>query len=401
MSLADVDRDHVLAAIEEFNELGREAFLGKYGFAEARQYIVLHQGKEYDSKALVGAAHRFARGQALRPSEFSGGVRTVGVRLTDLGFDFRDVRPSPKGRRVYGDIGGYPEGATFASRAEVAESGVHRALQAGIVGTGELGAESIVSSGGYEDDDDRGEELIYTGHGGRDSRGQQVSHQAFAASGNAALLTSSQTGDPVRVVRGPDPKSPHAPDQGYRYDGLYRVEAAAMESGQGGYLVCRFQMVKLSRAADVTFGLGDHVVSSEPAHPGMPVGNAQPERRPVTAQRIVRTTKVVEEVKKLHDHTCQFCGIRLSVGDGRGYSEGAHIKALGGLHRGPDWTSNVLCLCPNCHVQFDRGAIVISERRIVLREGSPAGELREIPAHEIRDEFLEYHRKVNSLLSLR
>ncbi|WP_439384944.1 YDG/SRA domain-containing protein [Amycolatopsis lexingtonensis] len=400
MSLADVDREHVLAAITEFDELGREAFLREYGFAEARQYVVVHEGREYDSKALTGAAHRFAQGRALRPAEFSGGVKTVGARLLDLGFDFRDVRPAAKSKRVYGDIPGYPEGSTFASRAEVAESGVHRALQAGIVGTGEFGAESIVSSGGYEDDDDRGEELIYTGHGGRDNRGQQNADQTFAASGNAALLTSSQTGEPVRVVRGPDPKSPYAPDQGYRYDGLYRVEAAAMERGQGNYLVCRFQMVKLTNAADVTFGLGDYVLPSEPAH-AEEIGNAQPERKPVTAQRIVRTTKVAERVKQFHNHTCQICGIRLSVGNGEAYSEGAHIRALGGLHRGPDRTSNVLCLCPNCHVQFDRGAIVIDADRTVLREGIPAGNLREVPDHKIGDEFLEYHRTVNARLSLR
>src|SRR2546430_1513943 len=181
----------------------------------------------------------------------------------------------------------------------------------------------------------------------------KVSDQTFTAPGNAALRTSAQTGAPVRVVRGSDPNSPYAPDQGYRYDGLYRVEDAAMVRGQGGYLVCRFQLVKLSKAADVTFGLGDYLLSSEPAHPGMPMGNAQPGRKPVTTQRIVRTTKVADEVKKLHNHTFQICGTRLSIGNREGYSEGAHIKALGGLHRGPDLPANVLCLCPNCHVQFD------------------------------------------------
>jgi putative restriction endonuclease len=174
MSLADVDREHVLRAIEEFDDLGREDFLDKYDFAGARQYVVVHGGRQYDSKALIGAAHGYATGEALHPSDFSDDVRTVGARLTDLGFDFRDVTASAvKGTPLYGEIPGYPEGTTFASRAEVATSGVHRALQAGIVGTGKLGAESIVSSGGYEDDDDRGDELIYTGQGNRDSRGGQ------------------------------------------------------------------------------------------------------------------------------------------------------------------------------------------------------------------------------------
>jgi predicted restriction endonuclease len=396
MSLADVDQEHVLKAIDEFDDLGREAFLSKYGFGPARQYVVVYEGREYDSKALVGSAHGFATGTPLRAKDFSGGVRTVGARLTDLGFDFRDLELMPELPEGYGEIPGYPEGSTFKNRAEAAAAGVHRALQAGIVGTGKLGAESIVSSGGYEDDDDRGDELVYTGHGGRDSNGRQVADQSFTAPGNAALRKSWQTGALVRVIRGADRKSPYAPDKGYRYDGLFRVEDAAMVPGQGGFQICRFHMVKASRPFDLTFGGESHLLNSTMQHPQVPAGNAQPGRKGTTVQRIVRSTKVVEYVKKIHDHTCQICGIRLSVGNGEGYSEGAHIKALGGIHRGPDVLPNVLCLCPNCHVQFDRGAIVIEADRTVIREGAVGGKLKELDLHKVDDEFLEYHRTVHS-----
>ncbi|OXM70960.1 hypothetical protein CF165_03255 [Amycolatopsis vastitatis] len=296
----------------------------------------------------------------------------------------------------FGDIPGYPEGSVFASRAEVAASGVHRALQSGIVGTGKTGAESIVSSGGYEDDDDHGDELLYTGHGGRDSRGRQVADQTFDAPGNAALRTSWLTNAPVRVVRGADPKSPYAPDTGYRYDGLFRVDDAVMVSGQGGHQICRFRMVKMSVGVDVTFGRQDVLLPAEQQHPEAPLGNAQPERKQVRTQRTVRSTDVVEYVKKMYDHTCQICGVRLSVGDGKGYSEGAHIQALGGLHRGPDLPPNVLCLCPNCHVQFDRGAIVVDPDLTVVRHGRPAGMLTVQESHNLGSQFLEYHRKVHS-----
>lgn len=37
--------DAVLRAIARFDELGREAFLKQYGFREARQYFLLHEGK--------------------------------------------------------------------------------------------------------------------------------------------------------------------------------------------------------------------------------------------------------------------------------------------------------------------------------------------------------------------
>ncbi|GHG23331.1 MULTISPECIES: YDG/SRA domain-containing protein [Amycolatopsis] len=399
MSLTDVHQEHVLKAIEEFDDLGREAFLGRYGSAAASRYVVVYRGKLYDSDALARSAHGFALAHSPRPPALTDASRDVAAYLAKLGFFFREALGKPASNaRVYGEVAGCPEGTTFASRAEVAASGVHRALQAGITGTGARGAESIVSSGGYEDDDDRGDELIYTGHGGRNSGGRQNADQTFADPGNAALLTSRETGALVRVVRGADTKSSHAPNQGYRYDGLFRVEDAALVRGRGDYLVCRFQLVKASSAADVNFPVGDYLLPSEPSHS---VGNAQPGRKAVITQRIVRSTKVSEDVKKFYDHTCQLCNTRLSLGDGQGYSEGAHIQALGGLHRGPDFASNVLCLCPNCHVQFDRGAVVIAEDRTVLREGVPAGKLLELPGHGIKDEYLAYHRDLHSGVSLR
>lgn len=46
----------VEAALDEFDELGREAFLSKYEFGRARRYFVRRDGKYYDSKAIAGAA---------------------------------------------------------------------------------------------------------------------------------------------------------------------------------------------------------------------------------------------------------------------------------------------------------------------------------------------------------
>lgn len=58
MGLKDItDRQAVLRAIEEFDDLGREGFLSKYGFGTATGYFVSAGWKEYDSKAIAGAAH--------------------------------------------------------------------------------------------------------------------------------------------------------------------------------------------------------------------------------------------------------------------------------------------------------------------------------------------------------
>jgi 5-methylcytosine-specific restriction protein A len=87
MALNDITRDAVLQAIVEYDRLGQEGFLELYGFDRARQYLLVHDGKSYDSKAIVGVAHGFVPGEhPLASSEFSGGEATVGRLLRRLGF---------------------------------------------------------------------------------------------------------------------------------------------------------------------------------------------------------------------------------------------------------------------------------------------------------------------------
>jgi 5-methylcytosine-specific restriction protein A len=81
-------RDAVVAAMEEFDRLGRSRFLETYGFGRSRGYFVLHDGRRYDSKAIVGVAHHYEHPELgpLAPSDFSGGESTVARRLEQLGF---------------------------------------------------------------------------------------------------------------------------------------------------------------------------------------------------------------------------------------------------------------------------------------------------------------------------
>ena len=41
MALTDVNRDSVLAAAAEYDQLGQDAFLANYGFRPARKYVLL------------------------------------------------------------------------------------------------------------------------------------------------------------------------------------------------------------------------------------------------------------------------------------------------------------------------------------------------------------------------
>jgi 5-methylcytosine-specific restriction protein A len=90
VALNDITREAVLEAIGEYDDLGQDGFLERYGFDRARQYLLVHDGKRYDSKAIVGAAHGFLPGEhSLTAGEFSGGKATVGQLLQRLGFTVR------------------------------------------------------------------------------------------------------------------------------------------------------------------------------------------------------------------------------------------------------------------------------------------------------------------------
>ena len=84
---APVTRDAVIAAITEFDTIGRAAFLARYGFAPAARFLLTYGGGEYDSKALLGAAYGHATGTPLAANEFSGGTAGAAGVLRRLGFD--------------------------------------------------------------------------------------------------------------------------------------------------------------------------------------------------------------------------------------------------------------------------------------------------------------------------
>lgn len=257
------------------------------------------------------------------------------------------------------------------------ESRVHTPIQAGISGSQSEGAESIVLSGGYEDDTDYGDVIIYTGAGGRDLQtGRQMYDQPFTR-GNRALALSRQNGLPVRVIRGSNHPSQYSPPTGYSYDGLYTVEEYWHEKGKSGYQVWRFRLRKIPDEV-----LPGQMISEEPA------SYSAASRREIRVSRIVRDTARSQRIKNLYGHRCQICGIRLECPAGP-YSEAAHIRPLGMPHNGPDTEDNILCLCPNHHVLFDNGAISVAEDLTLLGE---TGSLTVKGSHQINPNYLSYHR---------
>lgn len=272
-----------------------------------------------------------------------------------------------------GDLAGVPTGSVFASWRDLNVTGIHRQQQGGIQGSGQrgVGAESIVLSGGYEDDEDLGSTILYTGHGGRDPRtGEQVADQEFTRL-NRSLAENVQSGAPVRVVRRLD-------DGRYRYDGLYYVTAAYDTVGKSGFRICRFHLEAAIGASPST----DPPVE-RPAR-----------RREATSRVLIRDGAVASRVKALYGYQCQVCGETLRTRNDV-YAEAAHIRPLGRPHDGPDVESNVLCLCPNDHVRFDSGAILIQDDlRILDFDDKVVASLHIVPAHQPGLTYLAYHREL-------
>lgn len=96
--------------------------------------------------------------------------------------------------RYSGHIEAVLIGSCFPDRISVSRSGVHRPLKTGNFGWHLKGPDSIVLSGVYEDDEDLGNVIVCTGHGGRDpNNGCQVADQVLTRQ-NPALAASHRLG---------------------------------------------------------------------------------------------------------------------------------------------------------------------------------------------------------------
>jgi hypothetical protein len=151
----------------------------------------------------------------------------------------RDAKPvgaaARMSERIFGEIPGMSVGRSFANREELSRSGVHRPLQAGISGAQDEGADSIVLSGGYEDDQDFGDLIVYTGHGGP---GPSQIHARYIRI-ELALTHVLCVGCLIIDQRRVRPPRSAASRIGFAHSG---VRCSALRSSGSGQITCPFSI---------------------------------------------------------------------------------------------------------------------------------------------------------------
>ncbi|KMT15080.1 hypothetical protein BVRB_3g062020 [Beta vulgaris subsp. vulgaris] len=152
---------------------------------------------------------------------------------------------------VIGPVPGVEVGDIFNYRVELAIIGLHTPILGGIATTQtgkDAVAVSVVASGGYDNDVDSSDVLIYTGQGGNSTSGDKQPEDQKMIQGNLALKNCIDRKTVVRVIRGFRERKPSETRRRsktvatYTYDGLYTVEKYWHDLGSHGKLVYKFEM---------------------------------------------------------------------------------------------------------------------------------------------------------------
>ncbi|KAG6494274.1 histone-lysine N-methyltransferase, H3 lysine-9 specific SUVH1-like [Zingiber officinale] len=152
------------------------------------------------------------------------------------------------GKRI-GSIPGVEVGDIFYFRFEMNLIGLHSLSMAGIdYLTTSFGdkdepiAICVVSSGGYENEEDDIDVLIYSGQGGSGKNDKKPDNQKLER-GNLALDRSFHRKNQIRVVR--SAKDINCPTgKIYIYDGLYMIESSWTEKNKAGFNMFKYKLLR-------------------------------------------------------------------------------------------------------------------------------------------------------------
>jgi 5-methylcytosine-specific restriction protein A len=352
MALGDLTREAILSATAEFDRLGRDAFLNRYGFRPARGYFLLQNGSKYDSKAVAGAAHGYLNPNLgpLRPSDFSRGDRTVARVLQRLGF----VVTSP--RESLAKSAQFNIGQIYHRQNDIHQ--VYGGQERGGITTPAgvpfvfLFAGDSGEQYGYSDGWNESGIFAYTGEG-------QVGDMHFVR-GNRAVRDHLKDGRDLLLFAA-------LPAKGiYRFLGCFAcagwLEGTGRDRNGATRRTLIFQLVPASQTrepeeAALTDAEEFFTRGVEELRQLAYAAAAAPPSQPKDARRnyYQRSAIVKAYVLARAAGTCELCATTAPFQriDGSPYLEPHHTRRV--ADGGPDHPRFVGALCPNCHREIHHG----------------------------------------------
>ena len=337
--------------------MGRNAFLQTNGFGKAQNFFLLVDGIAYDSKAIVGVAHKYEVGAPLLSDDFSGGETTVATHLIELGFQVvrRDaVAQLPRGAILKND-------ALMMLFDVGLMGGMRRSVRRGHLVVVSDHTKSI-----YEDRWE-GDVLHYTGMG-------KIGDQELVDQ-NRTLAESSQSGVDVYLFEVFEPGK-------YVFHGKAMVAATPYreiqpDKEQRLRNVWMFPLRLTDTAYQPRPAISDihrirklreralRTLSLEQLRRLAGTSSPKPAARVAVGVQIIRNEAVATYVKAAANGSCDLCQSCAPFNDGAGqpFLECHHVNHL--AKGGADTKENAVALCPNCHRKMH--SLDLASDREILR----------------------------------
>ncbi|KAM7472589.1 hypothetical protein LguiA_010772 [Lonicera macranthoides] len=236
---------------------GRKAAGGEGSSKESREFVVTcssfrredgnRESVEYVLACFDALRRRLGQVEDMKEAA-TGIIRRPDLKSGNILMS-KSVRTNMTKR--IGRVPGVEVGDVFFFRFELLLVGLHSQSMAGIdymiVKGGakdEPLAVSIVSSGGYDDEAEDKDVLIYSGQGGNvNKKDKEVADQKLER-GNLALERSLHQSNPIRVIRGmKDVVNPLT--KVYVFDGLYVIRESWVEKGKSGGNNFKYKLVRV------------------------------------------------------------------------------------------------------------------------------------------------------------
>jgi 5-methylcytosine-specific restriction enzyme A len=361
MPLSDLSEESVLKAIREYDKIGRNKFLAQGQFGPSRGYVLFHEGRSYESKAIAGRAHGFLPGlKTLTSKDLSGGDQTVRRRLNNLGFTVFTPKDTPGWETKPGDSLDNQELMLrfgVSNTAGMRRNAKHRHLV--------LVSDHTV---GLYQDRWEGDVMYYTGMGKRGD--QELKAQ------NRTVLNAPKTGEVLHLfevfrqgeyIYAGQVELAGKPLQEQQLDvnnKLRKVWMFPLRLKKGGTI----PQATPEDLAKIQARLERQAAKLPPDQLKARAKNAKgkPERRMVASEQFVRDSFVVCYVKDEANGFCDLCAQPAPFKrKGKPYLECHHVIPL--AKDGEDTIDNAVALCPNCHRKIHSLNHAGDRKRLQLR----------------------------------